>query len=163
MNNPACITYKYIILYDLLALPILLICLNFTTLYIGSENCYNRSFPRLTKSQIRFINVVMCVMKKRIHISSLLLDNVYDYWLPSHFWLVVSRECTNIVIITLYYFCMYAQFFFQSAFVDFDYGLQPLHYLHDFLHECIYSNIYEWYDTFFGGALYCDPILLYCK
>ena len=81
-------------------------------------------------------------MKKRIHISSSLLDNVYDYWLPSDFWPVVSRECTNIVIITLYYFCMYAQFFFQSAFVDFDYGLQPLHYLHDFLHECIYTQIY---------------------
>ena len=85
----------------------------------------------------------MCVMKKRIHISSSLLNNVYDYWLPSDFWPVVSRECTNIVIITLYYFCMYAQFFFQSAFVDFDYGLQPLHYLHDFLHEMyilIYTN-----------------------
>ena len=33
-------------------------------------------------------------------------------YMTSHFWLVVSRECTNIVIITLYYFCMYAQFFF---------------------------------------------------
>ena len=44
----------------------------------------------------------MCVMKKRIHISSSLLDNVYDYWLPSDFWPVVSRECTNIVICYYY-------------------------------------------------------------
>ena len=57
----------------------------------------------------------MCVMKKRIHISSSLLNNVYDYWLPGDFWPVVSRECTNIVIITLYYFCMYAQFFFSIS------------------------------------------------
>ena len=84
MNNPACITYKYIILYDLLALPILLICLNFTTLYIGSENCYNRSFPRLTKSQIRFINV-MYFYKTRAQVNwlnkynQLIIEKVNNY------------------------------------------------------------------------------------
>ena len=92
-----------------------------------------------------------CALWKREFISVLLFWITY---MTSHFWLVVSRECTNIVIITLYYFCMYAQFFFQSAFVDFDYGLQPLHYLHDFLHECILK-----YTRMIWYILESSPIL----
>ena len=62
-----------------------------------------------------------------------------------------------LLLLSTTFACM-LNFFFQSAFVDFDYGLQPLHYLHDFLHECILKYTNDMIH--FGGALYCDPILV---